>query len=228
MGSAKGSSFASWGRVVLALLLLPICLGVTNALFLALITTSHKTDIWIPVLAGAACWIVIFSLLPKPMWLYVFGHEVTHALWVWLFGGRVKGIRVAAKGGHVIVTKTNFLISLAPYFFPFYVILVAAGFGLGHAIFGWSEYVVYLHLLIGAAYCFHVTLTWHALKTFQSDLDRQGYTLSLALIWLFNVGFLLIGVPLLTGQVDWMTSANWCRKETAHVIQQITALLKAI
>jgi len=32
----------------------------------------------VPLLAGAACWVVIFLLLPKPMWIYVFGHELTH------------------------------------------------------------------------------------------------------------------------------------------------------
>ena len=75
-------------------------------------------------LSGAACWVVIYSLLPKPMWVYVFGHELTHALWTWLFGGKVKKFKASAKGGHVIVTKNNFLISLAPYFFPVYAALV--------------------------------------------------------------------------------------------------------
>jgi hypothetical protein len=52
--------------------------------------------VWVPLLAGAACWVVIFLLLPKPMWIYVFGHELTHALWTWLFGGQVKKMKVTS------------------------------------------------------------------------------------------------------------------------------------
>ena len=54
--------------------------------------------VWLPMLAGAACWIVVFLLLPKPMWVYVFGHELTHAVWTWIFGGSVKRIQ-GRRGG---------------------------------------------------------------------------------------------------------------------------------
>ena len=89
---------------------------------------SYGADtVWVPLLAGAACWLVIFLLLPKPMWIYVFGHELTHALWTWLFGGQVKKMKVTSDGGHVVISKTNFLIALAPYFFPLYAVLVIVG-----------------------------------------------------------------------------------------------------
>src|SRR5438093_4529543 len=89
---------------------------------------------WVPALAGAACWVVIYLLLPRPMWIYVFGHELTHALWVWLFGGSVKKFKATSSGGHVVVDKTNFLISLAPYFFPLYAAMVVAFFAVGHLV----------------------------------------------------------------------------------------------
>ena len=37
------------------------------------------------------------------MWIYVVGHELTHAVWVWLFGGSVKKFKATSNGGHVIV-----------------------------------------------------------------------------------------------------------------------------
>src|SRR5476651_2166923 len=120
---------------------------------------------WIPFLAGAACRIVIFLLLPKPMWVYVFGHELTHALWTWLFGGRVKKMKVTSKGGHVVISKTNFVIALAPYFFPLYAVIMILAFAIGHLIWDWKNYFVFFHLLIGAAYAFHLTLTFHVLQT---------------------------------------------------------------
>src|SRR5262249_54665214 len=139
-------------------------------------------------------------LLPKPMWVYVVGHEFTHALWTWLFGGRVKRFRASAKGGHVVVTKNNFVIALAPYFFPLYAAWVVAAFLIGQFFLDLREYHVWFHVLLGAAYCFHVTLTWHVLKTNQSDITDQGYLFSAVVIFLGNVLVLLIGIPLLTGQ----------------------------
>src|SRR5437764_9912368 len=126
---------------------------------------SGGTDqIWVPALAGAMCWVVVYLLLPKPMLVYVFGHELTHAVWTWLFGGRVKRFKASSQGGHVIVTKSNFLIALAPYFFPLYAILVVLAFLLGHWLWNWKYYLAWFHLFLGAAYAFHVTLTWHILK----------------------------------------------------------------
>ncbi len=34
-------------------------------------------------------------------------------------GGQVKKMKVTSKGGHVVISKTNFVIALAPYFFRF-------------------------------------------------------------------------------------------------------------
>ena len=106
-----------WIKFVLALLLLPVAVAETMAMARVLAASGSADITWIPLLAGFACWLVIFSLLPKPMWVYVLGHELTHALWTWLFGGKVKGIMVSSEGGHVVVSKHNFLIVLAPYFF---------------------------------------------------------------------------------------------------------------
>ena len=180
---------------------------------------------WAPFLAGAACWVVISALLPKPMWIYVFGHELTHALWVWLFGGEVKKFRASANGGHVVVSKTNFLIALAPYFFPFYAALVVAGFALGHLIWNWQHYLVWFHLLVGAAYAFHVTLTWHALKTRQSDITSQGWLFSAVVIFLGNVMVLLLGIPLLTAKVGILNSLGWWFERTGQVLHWIGKLL---
>lgn len=172
---------------------------------------------WIPLLAGAACWIVIFCLLPKPMWIYVFGHELTHALWTWLFGGEVKKMKVTSSGGHVVISKTNFVIALAPYFFPLYVVLVVGVFALGNLIWNWHSYLVWFHLCVGAAYAFHVTLTFHVLQTRQSDITGQGYLFSGVVIFLGNLCVLLFGIPLLTRSPGiFKIISLWCN-ETGKV-----------
>src|SRR5688572_11287374 len=179
----------------------------------------------VPTVAGAACWVAIYLLLPKPMLVYVFGHELTHALWVWLFGGRVKKFKATAKGGHVIITKSNFLIVLAPYFFPLYVVMVVLIFALGHLVFGWQRHVVWFHLLVGAAYAFHVTLTWHILKTRQTDITSEGYLFSTVIIFFGNVSVILAGLPLLTARVSLMTAMSWWLHETGAVLQRLARLM---
>jgi hypothetical protein len=177
---------------------------------------------WVPFLAGAACWLVIFLLLPKPMWLYVLGHELTHALWVWLFGGQVKKMKVTSAGGHVVISKSNFVIALAPYFFPLYVVLVIVVFALGR--FFWNWHLVFFHLLVGAAYAFHITLTCHVLQTEQSDITSHGWLFSLVVIFLGNVCVLLFGIPLLTARVGMLNSLGWWAESTGmifHWLQRV-------
>jgi len=207
-----------WIKFIIAILLLPVCAGAAMALWKVLCASGAADEVWVPLLAGAACWLVIFLLLPKPMWIYVFGHELTHALWAWLFGGQLKKLKVSSAGGHVVVSKTNFLIALAPYFFPLYVALVVAAFSLGRLIWDWRRYLVWFHLLVGAAYAFHVTLTWHVLKTRQSDITSQGWLFSAVIIFLGNVCVLLFGVPLLTTNVGLLNAPGWWLASTGQVL----------
>jgi len=208
-------------KLIIAILLLPVCLGSIRALQQVFGAAGSADQTWVPFLAGATCWICVFLLLPKPMWIYVFGHEFTHALWTWLFGGKVKKFKATSKGGHVIVTKTNFLIALAPYFFPVYVVLLVLIFTLGHIIWNWRAFAVWFHLLVGAAYAFHVTLTWHILKTRQTDITQQGYLFSAVIIFLGNISVLLIGIPLLTARIDLLTMFGWWAEYTGQVLFRI-------
>lgn len=206
-----------WLKLILAVLLLPACLGAAEALWRVVRASGGADTTWVPLLAGAGCWLAVFLLLPKPMLLYVFGHELTHALWTWLFGGRVQKLKASAQGGHVVVSKTNFLIALAPYFFPLYVVLVVLVFSLGNLLWNWRSVRVWFHLLVGAAYAFHATLTWHILETDQSDVSGQGYLFSAVVIFLGNVAVLLLGLPLLTQKVDLLTAMHWWLEGTGRV-----------
>jgi len=210
-----------WAKMIIAVLLLPICVGAALTLGQVMRACGSADLTLVPILAGAACWVTIYLLLPKPMWLYVFGHELTHVLWVWLFGGRVKKFKASSAGGHVIVDKTNFFIALAPYFFPLYAGLVVVVFAVGHLIWNWQGYLVWFHLLVGAAYAFHVTLTAHVLKTRQSDITSQGYLFSAVVIFLGNILVLLVGLPLLTAKVDLTTMLCWWLENTGEVIHRL-------
>jgi hypothetical protein len=214
-----------WCKTIVAILLLPVCVGAVSALGLVLRQSGSADTIWVAFLAGAACWVVVYLLLPKPMWAYVFGHELTHVLWVWLLGGRVKKFKASASGGHVVVTKSNFAIALAPYFFPLYAILVVLVFLVGHWLWNWQGYVVWFHLLLGAAYAFHVTLNWHILKSRQSDLASHGYMFSAVIIFLGNLAVLLVGIPWLTARVGVLTALGWWLECTGEVFHHLVRML---
>lgn len=219
------SPVPKWAKLIIAILLLPICAGQAMALWRVVRACGGADTTFVPLGAGAACWLVIYLLLPKPMLIYVFGHELTHALWTWLFGGEVKRFKAAASGGHVVVSKTNFLITLAPYFFPLYAALVVLGFLAGHLVWGWKNYFAWFHLALGAAYAFHVTLTAHILKTRQTDITSQGYLFSAVVIFLGNLLVLLVGIPLLATKVDLRTAVLWWWNDTAAIVHQLARLL---
>jgi hypothetical protein len=210
-----------WVKMIVAILLLPFCIGAAWALGMVIRASGSADTTWIPFLAGAGCWIVIFLLLPKPMWIYVFGHELTHVIWTWICGGEVKKFKATSEGGHVIVSKTNFLIALAPYFFPLYAVLVVFVFLVGHWIWNWHDYLVWFHLFLGAAYSFHVTLTWNILQTRQTDITQQGYLFSAVIIFLGNVAVLLLGIPLLAAKVDLTTALGWWLARSGEVFHRL-------
>lgn len=209
-------------KFILAIFLLPVCFGAVKALWLALRASGGADTTWVPLLAGVVCWLVVYLMLPKPMLVYVFGHELTHAVWTWIFGGQVKRFKVTSKGGHVVVTKDNFVITLAPYFFPLYAVLLVLIYLPGHLIWGWHAYSAWFHLFLGAAYSFHVTLTFHILRTRQSDVTSQGYLFSAVVIFLGNMLVLLVAVPLLGNVSILLTFRHWFQA-TLDVLQRLRA-----
>jgi len=187
--------------------------------------SGDADTIWVAFLSGAACWVTIYLLLPKPMWVYVLGHELTHALWTWLMGGKVKKFKASASGGHVVINKSNFAIALAPYFFPLYAVLVVLLFLAGHWLWKGRQYLVWFHLLLGAAYAFHVTLNWHILKYSQTDISDQGYLFSGVIIFLGNVAVLLVGIPLLVSRIGVLTALGWWLECTGEALHRLGRML---
>lgn len=214
-----------WLKAIIAVFLLPLCIGGAKALWRVLKESGASDTFWVAFLAGALCWIVIFMLLPRPMWLYVVGHEMTHAIWTWIFGGKVKKMKVSSKGGHVIISKSNFIIALAPYFFPFYAFVLVVLFGAGHLIWGWSKFWVVFHLLLGVAYAFHITLTIYILRTEQSDITEHGYFFSFVIIFLGNILVPMLCIPVLTERIGLFRVFEWWLHYTGDVFGHLTRLL---
>jgi len=184
-------------RLVAGLALIPLCVAVTSALLDLLRGLAGDSGrlfspeaLWLGI--GYTLWLVLWFTLPQPARAYVMAHELTHALWALLFGARIRKMRVSATGGSVSLSKTNLLITLAPYFFPFYTVLVLLLRWLV-GCFVQPVPLPYVWLfLVGLTWGFHLCFTVQSLLTRQPDILEYGRILSYAVIYIFNMlGILL-------------------------------------
>lgn len=143
--------------------------------------------------AGFITWLACFFTLPRPQKLYVWGHELTHALAVWLSGGKVLGFKIGKSGGAVISDKTSVWIVLAPYIFPLYPFLI----GVIWFLVVWLQPAAHAYeplflFLWGVVWSFHISFTLSIMRTEQTDFSSQGYLFSFIIIFLFNWWILLV------------------------------------
>ncbi len=179
----------------------------TQVLWDLLLAARINPDVFLPVpaialIAGALIWVFLFALCSKPLRSYILAHELTHALWGLLMGARVSRIRVKKDHGSVVLSKTNFLITLAPYFFPFYTVLVMGLYAFLYPFFDLAPYALLWLGLIGFSWAFHVTLTLNALFQRQTDIQLEGRIFSYSFIYFANI----FGVCL---WVICVTAPNW-------------------
>ena len=188
-----------WVKFVFALFLLPLCVVLTQTFFTAFARATVAQQLWAGeefwfFSLGALLWLIAFFGLPRPLLLYVFGHELTHALLVWFMGGRVSRFHVSRDGGHIMTSRTNFWIALAPYFFPLYSILAIGIYGVLGFFFNLQGYGRLLYAAIGGTWAFHFTFSCWMIPKNQTDLRDHGTFFSLVVIYLMNL--LLLSVML--------------------------------
>lgn len=124
--------------------------------------------------------------------LYVFAHELTHALAAWAGGGKVYAFVVKGDSGRVDLSHAGPFVALAPYWVPLYALACAAAYRawMWYGAPDWSRQAFLAAM--GAALAFHLLHTARSLwQTHQSDLDEAGPALSLSLIALLNAVVIL-------------------------------------
>lgn len=189
-----GSISCMWRKILrltFGILLLPLCAAVTGALLDVLRDLPPTPGLASPqtlaLTGGYFTWLLLYLTVLRPMRAYIWAHELTHALWGLCFGASIHDIRVHEGGGAVALSKTNVWIALAPYFFPFYTMVVIgihALLGIWYPMARWE--MVWL-FLVGLTWGFHFTFTVQTLLVRQPDLIDHGRLFSLALIYLLNL-----------------------------------------
>lgn len=176
------------------------------------VTVHHQfwatEDFWFFSL-GVVIWLLFFTGClsvygePRGRWLYVLGHEGTHAVWAWLSRGRVSEFKVHRDGGHILTDKPTVLVTLAPYFYPIPCIVLIVMFALVRLFYPLEDAPPLLQnahffvtpmgvffLLFGLAWGFHISFTVWMIRRGQSDLRMHGNFFSLVLIYMGNLAFL--------------------------------------
>ena len=219
-----------WVKFVVALFLLPVCAILSQTFFTAFARAAVSERLWAGAefwffSLGVVLWLIAFFGLPRPVLIYVFGHELTHALWVWLMGGRVSRFRVGRDGGHILTDKNNFLIALAPYFFPLYSILVLALYGVGSLFADIQPYGTVLYALIGITWAFHFTFTCWMIPQNQSDLRDNGTIFSLVVIYLMNLALLSVMLIIASPNITFASFGADILRNVANFSHEIVILV---
>jgi hypothetical protein len=177
-----------WPVAIAALIFLP---GLVYALYFVCrnVVASHAS---LGFLAGATAYVVFFvgySRRRIGFWTVV-EHELTHALFAWLTFHKVVGFSAMRTGGHIrYVGRGNWLIAIAPYFFPTFA-LIAIG------ILSWvpPHNPAIGAFVLGVVVAHHVLSTWSETHRHQTDLREVGWLWS----WLFlpSVNAFVLGLVL--------------------------------
>jgi hypothetical protein len=196
-----------WVKFLVGLFLLPPAWILTQTFFTAFARTTMRDSFWSTeefwfFSLGIVLFLIPFFALPRPLWFYVFGHELTHAVWVLLMGGRVHKFHVTRDGGHILADKTNTFIALAPYFFPIYSLLAIGLYGLAGVFWDVTPYRAVLYSVIGFTWAFHMCFTVWMIPKGQPDLHYGGTFFSLMVIYLLNILILAVLLIIASPQIS--------------------------
>lgn len=214
---------------LLGLISLPLCVAVSWTVFDVLRNADSRGSMFSAesgcIAAGYFVWVFCWFFLPQPIRVYILGHELTHALWAIVFGGRAKNLRVTPSGGSVKVTKSNVLITLAPYFFPFYTLLLAVVLLIVKLIMGSVPYPLVWLFFFGFTWSFHFTFTLQSLWTSQPDIQEYGRLFSYSFIYLLNIAGIALGIVFFMSVSPRALFDSWVSRTT--LVYQQTGLFIA-
>ncbi len=149
-------------------------------------------------LYGFVSYLLLHYFIHKPIVIYVFGHELSHAIWGKLFGAKISDFKFGKDGGSVKLSKSNFIIALAPYFFPIYSLFIIGIWWICIYFYpNLNAYPYVLYALIGISWAFHIVMTIESIMEGQSDITGVGALFALPFLIFINLQICATGLHIL-------------------------------
>lgn len=219
----EGPDYGIWFKNLLGFFLLPVAWVWTLTVFGALQreTITHRfwsTEDFRCFGLGTVCWMLFFTFtialrgIPMPMRMYVLGHEATHAIWTWFSLGRVSEFKVGRDGGHIVTNTPNFWVTLSPYFYPIYCVVLFLVLGVASFFYDFRSPVPgnwlvtpmqAIWFLFGVGWAFHLSFTVWMIRQGQSDLSSHGNFFSGVVIYTMNLVVFTLFLWLAAPGVGW-------------------------
>jgi hypothetical protein len=190
---------------IAVLLLLPLSIILVHALGMQLVhalpTTAANSSFWLsePIYFSLLGFFTFLALMlaqfatPILVYLYVLGHELTHALTAMCFFGKVSLVNVDIDGGYIETDTDNVVIALAPYFVPLWLlvwVLLVAGF---YLFLPRESVDPWFFGGCGFLWSFHLYWTIWVIPREQPDVLENGILFSLLFVVIMNI-LILIGI----------------------------------
>ncbi len=191
MKKRKSNSKITWliNKTTISLLFIPFILALLIETGKCGANIFLNINITLPFTLGFIVYIPFHFYSKYTSYLYVLAHELTHAVAAILNGIKIKKISVSKNNGYVTLSRDNLFISLAPYFIPFYALILSWVYFIAGGFIDLSKYRIIFITLIGFFTSFHIV---NAIEiTFfgplQSDLKKAGGRIfSFSIIILLN------------------------------------------
>ena len=200
-------------------------------LLMALIKMIGKTfseEIALHFLAPVIGVMVIWGIIPglSGSALTIFAHEFTHMLAALLTGHKPKGMSITPdKGGSFsYLGKGNWLITIAPYFFPTFPFLWMLG-GIWFEYHG-QPFPTWYIMTFGTLVGYHIVSNFYQIHSEQTDFKKAGYLFSALFIPSANV--LLVGYLWSFALKGWAGLSNWQNSAYHSCILFIKEIFKYI
>ena len=166
-------------RLIAGICLLPAAGAACYATSILLYESIRDRNFSVPLLCGAVLYAAIAFLgrnrKNSSNAVYVFAHELSHALAAISFGAKVFRIKVNRQSGSVRLSKSNFIIGLAPYFMPLYALMAALAYIAAAHFFPQHNLKPWFSAAAGFFLTFHFVHTIGILSgPMQPDIQEEG------------------------------------------------------
>lgn len=178
-------------KKIFAILFIPFCIGGTITL-ISIVKDFLQLSFQAKVFLTGMLFYTLFRWYTHKNWSShgekfheVFEHELTHTIFAYIFRSDISKFKATTtEGGYIEHTHSNFIVSLAPYFFPTYTAFVLLIYPIIK-----EQFNPIFVFLAGFTFAYHLISTYYEFGFHQTDITKTGKFFSVVFIYLMNVLF---------------------------------------